>query len=538
MTPWEIYKKKRGLGEPADEGAEESTSNNGLSFGNQSQTPSATLQLPQSQTQPKQTQLSIPTQPTAWQIYLSKRVQGWTEEYETAAARALTTENAARTENDLKNRYVISGGHGMPTMGMAMQQSKQPMQGGAYAALDPSKTQARTQNLYTDIQSFTKGDGMSAEDIENYGDIADELKRDAIYSVAWLTNNKSRISEEEYRTLSDYYKWQKDAADYAQGIVDYYKGGGNAQVYANYGNMVQEFKDGTVDFERLAGNIVTLTQQDEELATKERYLQEDIFKLQNTEMLDEAGQAEKDRRLADWNTQLETVQAEREAIKNDLDYLTQTYWSYLSIVDTYADNDPRYLATTAEGKIRYEGIMKAFEEEKQANIDAEGWNTRGIDFTPNEPIVAAREKYPLAVDIDHMTEDELNRFYYLVGAGYDWQALSYANQTVIARREEKNQKWASSVDSWQDIIPATVAYSLMFPAAGYDYFANQFAYANTGLEAHTSLGPAGVRDAIVGGAVRYLNDKAGAIDEDASFLAGKGWGDAYQTLVSTGESYG
>ena len=117
---------------------------------------------------------------------------------------------AISTEQNLKKNVTASSSSGLPSRSAAEANDRSAsLVGVASMALDYQRSFAEVQNLATELQPFQNGDAnMTADEITAYADRAAGLKRDAVYSLAWLENNKSRISEQEYASLKEYYTGQ------------------------------------------------------------------------------------------------------------------------------------------------------------------------------------------------------------------------------------------------------------------------------------------------------------------------------------------
>lgn len=578
MSLIESYLKKRGVSD--QQLADAKTANRSVA-GVGGVTQNAGLSVPKSQAQPK---LSVPSQrqtasASPMMSYINKRIKGWEEEAQAAQRRLTTANNEAAT----KNRYLSSGQQGMPTMGMAMQQQKKDqgsVSGNAGIALDSSGSASKSNALYNDIQQFKHGEAMSADDITNYLERADELKRDASYSIAWLTNNKSRMSQPEYDRLYKQYKNQSAIADEVRSLAEYYQNGGDAALYAETPAMRQQFVDGTLDIDQPAAEVERLTN---EIIDLEEQKASYTNLINGPKPDDTTGYYE---RQKEYRGQLRGINELLAAKYEELGIAQQRQGLYLGFVDAHRESDPSAQTKTEEGKKLYDEATKNLQSQYDADYRVTGLKPQEHTFGSKEELdswlsyewaenndrdkaslvttynpingsytvrynnlsqdylnegaamLDARNANPTALSLDHMNDRQQETYYYLLGSGYEDMAISYANECAREARlkeSERVSKYIEEHPNWG--IPGTIAYSLLFPFAGHDILYGS-GYVDTGLSVNPNLGPGGYRDAIVGGNVSALNKLSGTIGEKVPVLGGKGLGDLYSTALSGAESYG
>ena len=489
------------------------------------------------------------------------------------------TAQAIFTERDLKQKSLDNSPTGVPPRSAAKTET-QPLVGMANTVLSVQQSAADQRSLMSEMQQFQHGQDMSEDQVTAYGDRAAELLRDADYSLAWLEKNKSRITGQEYASLKEYYTAQKQSAEYANSIIGWYKEGHSAKVFAEIPSIQQSFIDGTADFEGIGEKAAALHYEVYTLNEKRQEYENDLASLAAGE--GPAAIAERQRiqaQLDAVNQQLEVKRGELQ-VEQDRLMLLGTY------TQGYKEQDPQAADKVAKGKEAYEtanaemdaqykndyrvtGVQKTEKQFSDINalnawlqgewqdIVAEGGadlvTTRNLvngeymvtytvtnDRFLNEAaaMLDARTAYPTAISLDHMNDKQKDTYYYLLGAGYDAMAISYANECARADRNRKSQNVAGLLeDDPTQILPATVAYSLLFPFAGYDIMAGSN-YLETGLNVNTNLGPAGYRDAIVSGASNWMNSVSGTFGEGVPVVGGKGLGDVYSTVLSGAESYG
>lgn len=492
------------------------------------------------------------------------------------------TAQAILAERDLKQKSVDNSPTGLPPRSAAKTET-QPLVGMASAALGSDQSFAKYRSLMSEIQQFQHGQDMSEDQVTAYGDRAAELLRDADYSLAWLEKNKSRITGQEYASLKKYYTAQKQSAEYANSIIGWYKEGHSAKVFAEIPSIQQSFVDGTADFDGIGEKAAALHYEVYTLNEKRQEYENDLASLAAGE--GPAAIAERQRIQA----QLDAVNQQLEVKRGELQVEQDRLMLLGAYTQGYKEQDPQAADKVAKGKEAYEtanaemdaqykndyrvtGVQKTEKQFSDINalndwlqgewqdIVAEGGadlvTTRNLvngeyvvtytvtnDRFLNEAaaMLDARTAYPTAISLDHMNDKQKDTYYYLLGAGYESMAISYANECARAAKNQKSQELSSMVEENPGRIPQmTVLYSLLFPFAGYDIMAGS-RYLETGLNVNPNPGIQGQRDAIISGASNWMNS-AGTLPEwmnvVAPGLGGKGFGDLFSTVVSGAESYG
>ena len=454
--------------------------------------------------------------------------------------------------------------------------SEKELYGLAYDALSAQSSFQSANRLANEMAQFQHGEAMTEEEIKNYGTRVGLLLQDARYSLSWLEENKNRIRPEEYTDLKQLYEIQSIQAQQMSALVDWYRNGGSAKVYTELPQMAEKFTSGIAPMEELTASIQGLEQQISELeAEREKY----------TGYL--AGTSLDSETRAKWEKAISGLDS---AIQERADALAleeerySVYWQWMFHGKSI---DESMEGKTADGKEVYEAELAALEEQYSRDYRVTGTRERTVQLatedevrswldhewksiahTDGEPTVSyneekgmyeiafsetddrflneslamadAREDHPVAVSLDHMDEAEKNTFYYLIGAGYEDMAISYANAMALETRREKLEKIEKASGNWHGVFWAPAVYGLLFPVAGYDALAGSD-YLNTGLNINPSLGPAAIRDALLSGAAGTLNEFSGTLPQWMNGLlpgtGGKGAGDLYQAGVSTLESY-
>lgn len=423
-------------------------------------------------------------------------------------------------------------------------QGKANVSSGATVVLATDQYSKAQEQLMQSFQPFTTGTAMDKDNQATLGKEVSAQRARAKMALTWLEQNKGGLGEEAYAGLKSYYENNLTQLDLMDSTIQWYADGKSAAVYQDMGNMIQAFQKGEAPTAELA-------QQEESLYAEVQKLQEAVDTWQ--QQYDDMREAINEGRISEKNLQAaqENLQWSRDNLRGYQQLLAQKeqelqevqereafYWALATNPQT-ADEDAA--AVIERGQIRYADEMGAFNR---------AWNARADEIVaenPDEELAIpraeaqakkeARQRYTVAVDSSHMTEEEKQNFYYLLGSGNDQLAIEYANATSVERRRELMAKWTEHA-SGANVLPATVAYSLLFPLAGADLLSAGYDV-NTGLNQSSDIGPGGIRDAIVQGAVNTLNnDGKLVLPSDIPVLGGKGLGDLYSMALSGAESRG
>lgn len=423
-------------------------------------------------------------------------------------------------------------------------QGKANVSSGATVVLATDQYSKAQEQLMQSFQPFTTGTAMDKENQVELGKKVSGQRARTNMALTWLDQHRKELGEETYQGLKGYYENTLTQLDLMDSTIQWYADGKSAAVYQDMGNMIQLFQSGEAPTSELA-------QQEESLYAEVQALQEQVDTWQ--QQYDDMREAINEGRISEKNLQSaqENMQWSRDNLRGYQQQLAQKeqelqevqereafYWALATNPQT-ADEDAA--AVIEQGKIRYADEMGAFNR---------AWNARADEIVaenPDEEMAIsraeaqakkeARQRYTVAVDSSHMTEEEKQNFYYLLGSGNDQLAIEYANATSVERRRELMAQWTEHA-SGANVLPATVAYSLLFPLAGADLLSAGYDV-NTGLNQSSDIGPGGIRDAIVQGAVNTLNnDGKLVLPSDIPVLGGKGLGDLYSMALSGAESRG
>lgn len=240
---------------------------------------------------------------------------------------------------------------------------------------------------------------------------------------------------------------------------------------------------------------------------------------------------------------------ERETVAEENKNATEVYSYVWGSTFLQMQNDENFADKVAEGKERYDAEYKAFEEELN---NMPGYVTY-VGLAPQDDKMAvgavfvdmARENHPIAVELDKLTQEEKDNYYYLVAIGQDEMALQYAKQIALNDRREKLNDisdWAGTNTGTRAL--ATFGSILLLPFAFSD-IENYRTYESwNGIGGYTGIGATG--DALIGGVAQGLTEKgifntgwgAGTlIDEKVPIVGGIGLGDIYQLGMSMVNSF-
>ena len=407
-----------------------------------------------------------------------------------------------------------------------------PVQNMAGVALGYTGSYATAKGLINEMEQFRHGETMTPEEITDYGDRVDQLIRDAQYSLSWLEANRNRIAKEEYDSYQQYYTWQLQAAGSLKNTVNWYRDGNSAEVLASHEDLRDSFYSGTAPVDEINMGIAELEDQialyDEKIDEMSRYLA-------GTNLDDATG--------ARWQQAIDALVEKRQEVAAQL-AVEQNKDQYLwAMAFSAKENDANTDQVILEGKEVYQNEYTAWEnQQNEIFLDivvGYGGGNTGVNLAKEEAARRAREDHPTAVSVEHMTADEQDMFYYLIGAGYENMAIEYAQQTAIAARSAKLREYSNwAGKNFGTGVLATLGYASLMPFGGYDYLASEGEFAKTGLNASQTIGPGAIRDSLAGGVAAGLNHWSGTIPESVPVFGGKGVGDVYQMGLSMGDSYG
>lgn len=213
---------------------------------------------------------------------------------------------------------------------------------------------------------------------------------------------------------------------------------------------------------------------------------------------------------------------------------SEAYSYYLGRIFQDMQTDSALETTIATGKQKHETALKSFDEYMK---DPENQENLGTYHQQAPTVDEGRREYPLAVSIEDLSEEDRDKFWYLIGKGYDEIALDYANRVVYSDRKERLE----SIENWAGKnfgtgAVATAGSLLTLPVSWMDPMIAANKTANTGLQ-YSNVGPGSFRDSLKSGVAESLNEFSGTIPENIPVVGGKGLGDLYQLGMSMAESY-
>ena len=213
---------------------------------------------------------------------------------------------------------------------------------------------------------------------------------------------------------------------------------------------------------------------------------------------------------------------------------SEAYSYYLGRIFQDMQTDSALKTTIATGKQKHEAALKSFDEYMK---DPENQENLGTYHQQAPTVDEGRREYPLAVSIEDLSEEDRDKFWYLIGKGYDEIALDYANRVVYSDRKERLE----SIENWAGKnfgtgAVATAGSLLTLPVSWMDPMIAANKTANTGLQ-YSNVGPGSFRDSLKSGVAKSLNEFSGTIPENIPVIGGKGLGDLYQLGMSMAESY-
>lgn len=143
---------------------------------------------------------------------------------------------------------------------------------------------------------------------------------------------------------------------------------------------------------------------------------------------------------------------------------------------------------------------------------------------------------------DKWTEQQKNTYYALLGSGSTERADEFAIDTNNWIQQQENQAKADKIgESATSSFGAGALHTVGSIGAGLlsgaEYLGDVTELAARGIITEKPFGFADYNNAVTSSISTFLNNKYGTLGEEAGFLAGKGWGDAYQIAQSVGQSW-
>ncbi len=271
------------------------------------------------------------------------------------------------------------------------------------------------------------------------------------------------------------------------------------------------------------------------IAELEQEIREDRYTLDNWagdnwDWLTDEGRAEA-KIISD---RIEANERELSALQKSYSAESEAYSYYLGRMFQDMQTDSAADATIAAGKQKHETALKRFDEYMN---DPENQKSLGTYHQQAPTVDEGRREYPLAVSVEELSEEDREKFWYLIGKGHDEAALEYASRAVFSDRTERLESiknWAGK--NFGTGAVATAGSLLTLPVAWMDPMIAATKSANTGLQ-YSNVGPGSFRDSLKSGVAESLNEFSGTIPENIPVIGGKGLGDLYQLGMSMAESY-
>ena len=415
-------------------------------------------------------------------------------------------------------------------------QGKANVSSGATVVLATDQHSKAQEQLMQSFQPFASGTAMDKDNQATLGKEVSGQRARTQMALTWLDQHQGELGEEVYNGLKGYYEKAMTQLDLMDSTVQWYADGKSAAVYQDMGNMIQAFQKGEAPTAELA-------QQEESLYVEVQELQEAVDTWQ--QQYDDMREAINEGRISEKNLQAaqENLTFSRDNLRGyqqmlqqkeqELQEVQEREAFYWALATAQRREDPDAEAAIQEGEaIREQAVAK-----KEADIVR--YYNSGTTSEFLEPQMWAMKMNPLALDIEHLKEEEKKNFYYLIGKGYDSLAVQYVNDMALDRRRTKMaeaEEWAGTNAGTQ--ILAFLQQGILFPVAGYDLAAGYIKSAVSGLDVDPNLGPAAIKDALNSGVAKAWDEWSGTLPDNLPVLGGKGLGTVYQMGVSTGESYG
>ena len=332
----------------------------------------------------------------------------------------------------------------------------------------------------------------------------------------------------------------KNAKRIAENAKDYMKENG-------FGDIPRIESDMTATQTRLDEIDGRIGEIDKEIQNQD-YLIESISNTDNLTEDDKLSIEAANQKKARLQREKDALLKERETAAEENTKATEIYSYLWGSTFLQMQNDESYENKVAKGKERYEEEYKAFEDELNnmpGYVNYVGLAPQNDKMDVGAVFVdMARENHPIAVELDKLTQEEKDNYYYLVAIGQDEMALQYAKQIAMnGRRETLNEiaDWAGTNTGTR--LLATFGSILLLPFAFSD-MENYRTYESwNGIGGYTGIGATG--DALIGGVAQGLTEKgffntgwgAGTIDEKVPIVGGIGLGDGYQLVMSMVNSF-
>ena len=267
----------------------------------------------------------------------------------------------------------------------------------------------------------------------------------------------------------------------------------------------------------------------EKLETDIPQIEQELGYYQNADPAWQADLEQKRRRLGEARQELAIAQ--RQAARGAYQNRFAEAWRYSDLPEK-----EDWQSGVEAGRAAYEQLAQQIQQERDARAQEEAWGnveTAGMDQE-------REDYYTYRTPRENWDEDEKQKYYYLLQRDRD-EAERYAVSLNTNKRYELRQGKMDQIQDWGGRNGFNMAVSWLGGIigdafAGFDYLGDAVQYANTGLiMPRTELSASDLGDAATAGAVEKLNSY-GTLSDDWGILAGKGWGDLYQTAQSVGGS--
>ena len=451
-----------------------------------------------------------------------------------------------------------------------------PLNGYADTILNSSKSSSALSQINKDMELFRTGTAMSQQQMYEYEARLAGIEYDADYSLNWLNQNRSRISEQEYTSLKEYYTAQKQSAEYLIGVIDWYKNGGSPELLAQREQVYTNFQNGSAPIEEVSmimdlsadmietidSEIKALDLQIETLTNDHKNNVENTMSGTGESGVSTEDTIEYENQLAQLNAQRETAQGRRDAAQQRYDLAAEEYRYYFGLGFSAAETDPEYEDIVAKGKQRWETAynqyVSAYSSDPMYHMAIDKYNEAEVlkASDPSNPAIATmiqdanimlssvKEKYiaayPIAIQIgdEGYSESQRDVFYYFAGKGYDSMAVQFAQQCA----NEERQAQLKEIEEWAGtnagtMILASLGQLALLPFSGLDMAMASAHAATTDFDSQIPIGFGGIRSSLNSGVAQELNLSGGTINSSIPVVGGKGWGDVYQLGMSSLESF-
>ena len=316
-------------------------------------------------------------------------------------------------------------------------QGKANVSSGATVVLATDQYSKAQEQLLQSFQPFASGTAMDKDNQTALGKEVSGQRARTKMALAWLDQHQKELGEETYQGLKGYYENTMTQLDLMDSTIQWYADGKSAAVYQDMGNMIQLFQEGKAPTAELA-------QKEENLYAEVQALQEqvDTWRQQYDDMreaINEGRISEKNLPAAQENLtfsrdNLRGYQQLLQQKEQELQEVQEREAFYWALATAQRREDPNAEAAIQKG----EAIREQATTKKEADIVR--YYNSGTTNGFLEPQTWAMEMNPLALDIEHLNEEEEKNFYYLIGKGYDSLAVQYVNDMALDRRRTKWQK--------------------------------------------------------------------------------------------------